>query len=152
MEKTGAESCPPPAGKELHRAAEKPRQPDADHPHAHTFHLPQVLISAQPAVTSAAPARAVQAQPGMHRKSSSKPATIKPQPIRRHSPSSRLPQCCAGLERYLTFRITHSPASLAGYARPSCMMRHREKRVFICCQLLHSAFTRSEKSCKIEGV
>jgi len=30
----------PPAGQELHRAAEKPRQPDTDHPYTHVFHLP----------------------------------------------------------------------------------------------------------------
>ena len=87
-EKTGAESVPPPARKLPYNAAHEFRQPDADHPHAHPFHLLQVEMSAQPRQTSAAPAIAAQAQPGIHRNSSSNPALMNTHPSSFHSPSS----------------------------------------------------------------
>jgi len=52
------------------------------------FHLLQVEMSAQPEHTSAAPAIAAQAQPGMHRNNSSSPALMKTHPSSFHNPSS----------------------------------------------------------------
>lgn len=52
------------------------------------LHLLHVLSNAQPALTSAAPAIAAQAQPGIHRSSSSSPAQMNAQPTNFQQQSS----------------------------------------------------------------
>lgn len=90
------------------------------------FHLLQVEINAHPAQTSAPPANAAQAQPGMHRKSSTNPPLMSAHPASHQNRSAEDRQHPRGAGRYgpyLTFRMVDSSASMAGYATSAGKMR-----------------------------